>query len=99
MQTVFAVHGCPLPRDAWQQALVGDDAGLDVSALAPGDLLFFSDRDDGRITHVGVALGDSRMAHSALGRGGVAVDRLDDAGDPYVTRLRGQLRATRRVVG
>jgi hypothetical protein len=38
------------------------------------------------------------MAHVALGRGGFALERLDDGGDPYVARLRGQLRAVRRIV-
>ena len=42
----------------------------------PGDLLFFSDRDDRRITHVGISLGDESMVHLALGRGGYAVERL-----------------------
>lgn len=98
VQTVFALHGCALPRDAWQQALLGDDAGSAPARLRPADLLFFSDRDDGRITHVGVALGETRMAHVALGRGGFAIERLDDTGDPYVARLVQQLRGTRRVV-
>ena len=76
-QTVFWLHGVVLPRDAWQQARVGDDAGRDSAAWLPADLLFFSDRADRRITHVGIALGESRMAHVALGRGGYAVERLD----------------------
>ncbi|CAA9335644.1 MAG: hypothetical protein AVDCRST_MAG11-2686 [uncultured Gemmatimonadaceae bacterium] len=98
VQAVYRLHGVELPRDAWQQALEGDDAGSAIDALAPGDLLFFSDRDDLRITHVGVALGESRMAHVSLGRGGFAVERLDDARDAYAARLVRQLRATRRVV-
>ena len=97
-QLAFALHGVPLPRDAWQQALEGEDAGTDPLALGAADLLFFSDRADGRITHVGVALGDGRMAHLALGRGGWAVDRLDDVADPYVAMLRRNFRHARRVV-
>ena len=50
-----------LPRDAWQQAEVGRAAGIDVSRWDAGDLLFFSERADGRITHVGIALGQGRM--------------------------------------
>lgn len=98
VQSVFALHGIQLPRDAWQQAETGDDAGRDVGELLPGDLLFFSDRDDGRVTHVGVALGERRMVHLALGRGGYAVERLDDRKDAYVDRLRRRFLFARRVV-
>jgi len=76
VQRIFALHGVPLRRDAWQQAedtvLVADDVTADH---APGDLLFFSDRDDRRITHVGIATGDGGMIHSSLARGGIYVER------------------------
>jgi cell wall-associated NlpC family hydrolase len=98
VQAVFALHGVPLPRDAWQQALEGDAVSEDASELRPADLLFFTDREDRRITHVGLALGDARMAHVALGRGGFAVEQLGDAADPYVARLVGQRCAARRIV-
>lgn len=99
VQTVYALHGVELPRDAWQQAALGTDTGLDLAAHRPGDLLFFSDRDDGRVTHVGLAAGSGTMCHLALGRGGWAVDDLTDTGDAYAARLRGQLVAARRVIG
>jgi len=98
VQSVFGLHGVALPRDAWQQALEGRDAGRDVAALHPADLLFFSERPDGRVTHVGVALGGLRMAHVALGRGGFNVERLDDADDPYVVTLIGRFTGARRVL-
>jgi cell wall-associated NlpC family hydrolase len=99
VQMVYRLHGVELPRDAWQQALVGVPAPARIADLAPADLLFFSDRDDRRITHVAVALGGSRMAHIALGRGGFAVEQLDDASDEYVARLVRQQVGARRVVG
>jgi hypothetical protein len=99
VQAVFALHGIALPRDAWQQAAVGRDAGDDLAALVPGDLLFFSDRHDGRITHVGIAAGAGTMCHVALGRGGWAVDDLTDAADAYARRLRAQVVGARRVLG
>ena len=98
VQSVFALHGIQLPRDAWQQAREGRDAGREIGALVPGDLLFFSDRADGRITHVGIALGGARMVHLALGRGGWAVERLDDARDDYVRALVGRFTGARRIV-
>jgi gamma-D-glutamyl-L-lysine dipeptidyl-peptidase len=96
-QTTFWLHGVSLPRDAWQQAEVGDDAGTRAASWLPADLLFFSDRADKRITHVGMALGESRMVHLALGRGGYAVERLDATNDAYVVALMGRFVAARRV--
>jgi cell wall-associated NlpC family hydrolase len=98
VQTVCGLHGVELPRDAWQQALVGEDVGGGLDALAEGDLLFFSDREDRRVTHVGLALDGGRMAHLALGRGGWSVETLADADDPYVARLRANFLHARRVV-
>ena len=98
VQRLFGWHGEPLPRDAWQQALLGERTATTADvAHAPGDLLFFSDRDDRRITHVGIALSDGRMVHSALTRGGVAIEQLT-AGDAYVERLRAQCVEVRRYV-
>ncbi len=103
VQRIFRLHGVALPRDAWQQALEGDATAADATAAGatsahlPADLLFFSDRDDRRVTHVGMALGDGRMIHSALRRGCIAVERLD-SGDSYVAKLRHGCVGVRRVV-
>lgn len=97
VQRAARLHGLRLPRDAWQQADATDPVSMDALAdHAPSDLLFFSDRDDRRITHVGLALGDGRMVHSALTRGGVAVEHLD-ADNPYVVRLRAQCVGVHRL--
>lgn len=98
VQAVFRLHDVKLPRDAHQQATAGREAGTAIDDAEPGDLLFFSERDDGRITHVGIALGDSRMVHLGLGRGGYAVERLDDARDEYVAGLVKRFRFVRRMV-
>lgn len=97
VQSVYALHGVDLPRDAWQQALAGADAGLDLCAHRAGDLLFFSEREDRRVTHVGLAAGDGVMCHLALGRGGWAVDALAEPEDAYAERLVGRLVGARRV--
>lgn len=98
VQSIFALHGKQLPRDAWQQAELGEDAGRDVGELEAADLLFFSDRPDQRITHVGIALGERRMVHLALGRGGYAIERLDNRADPYVDKLRERFLIARRML-
>jgi cell wall-associated NlpC family hydrolase len=96
VQTIFGVHGVPLPRDAHQQALMGEEVSR--STLQPADLLFFSDRPDKRITHVGVALAGDRLAHIAIGRGGFALEWLGDADDSYVVALSARFVTARRVV-
>ena len=98
VQSAYALHGVVLPRDAWQQAecgIPGESALLDAHT---GDLLFFADREDRRITHVGLALGGRRMVHLALGRGGYAVERLDDTSDVYVSRLVARFVNARRLL-
>ena len=64
---------------------------------ASGTVLFFSDREDRRVTHVGIATGDGRMVHSGLARGGVAIETMA-AGDAYTARLREQITGVRRVI-
>lgn len=95
VQAVMRMHGVRLPRDAWQQADVGH--AVDVAHVTAADLLFFSDRADHRITHVALVLGGGRVVHSALGRGGVGIERWD-SDDPYVTRLRSQCTGAREVL-
>jgi cell wall-associated NlpC family hydrolase len=95
VQSVFRWHGVLLPRDAWQQAEVGQ--AVAIEATRPADLLFFSDRDDRRITHVAIVLPEHRLVHSALARGGVHVESLG-SGDAYVQRLQQQCVGARRVV-
>jgi cell wall-associated NlpC family hydrolase len=100
VQAVAALHDLRLPRDAWQQALEGElvhGSPLDIDALQPFDLLFFSDREDQRVTHVGMALESGRMLHSALARGGVHIESLH-SDDSYVARLRAQFLTARRVI-
>jgi gamma-D-glutamyl-L-lysine dipeptidyl-peptidase len=98
VQSIFSLHGVQLPRDAWQQAGVGEYAGRDIDAVRAADLLFFSDRVDEHITHVGIATGDGRMVHLALGRGGYCVERLDALGDPYIQKVRERFLFARRVL-
>jgi cell wall-associated NlpC family hydrolase len=71
---------------------------VEMSDLQPADLLFFSDEPDGKITHVAMSLGGTRVVHLALGRGGYAVDDLA-ADDEYCRLLRSRFRFARRVLG
>ncbi len=78
-----------------QQGIAGD---ADPVAAAAGDLLFFSDRPDGYVTHVAISLGGGCIVHLALGRGGYAVERLEDTRDPYVRTLRERFVTARRIL-
>ncbi len=98
VQSVYWLHGTQLHRDAWQQALQGTKVEGSLMDARIGDLVFFSDRIDLHITHVAIALGDCRLVHLALGRGGYAIERLDDAADPYVQKLHERFVTTRRIL-
>lgn len=97
VQTVFALHGVKLLRDAWQQATQGVliEGGLD--SLRAADLLFFSDREDGHITHVALAMSAHQLVHLAVGRGGHRVESLDRP-DEYVRGLIDRFRFARRIL-
>ena len=92
----FHLHGVHVPRDAWMQAMTGEE--LDgLKDLQPADLLFFSDEPEGKITHVAMSLGGTRVVHLALGRGGYAVDDLQ-SGDEYTQLLLTRFRFARRIL-
>ncbi len=70
-KTVFRMSGIALPRDANQQAEVGQDIdpGPDFSNLKKGDLLFFGQKGEPgkkeKIVHVGIYLGNGHFIHSS----------------------------------
>ncbi len=86
MKTIFFMNGLILPRDANQQALVGDEVELDeeFSKVKAGDLIFFGRRGNEmrpeRITHVGIYIGDKKFLHSS---GRVRLDSFDKNDENY----------------
>lgn len=56
-----------LPRTSGQQFCTG--APLQPDALKKGDIVFFDTLERGRITHVGVYMGDGQFAHASSSRG------------------------------
>ena len=97
VQTIFALHGTQLPRDAWMQAERGREVEHEAPDMEPADLLFFSDRDDGRPTHVALSLGSDRCVHSSLANGGFGINSLE-APDPVSRHLRDTFRFARRIL-
>jgi gamma-D-glutamyl-L-lysine dipeptidyl-peptidase len=92
----FQLHGVKVPRDAWMQAMTGEPVES-MRDLRPADLLFFSDEPEGKITHVAISLGETRVVHLALGRGGYAVDDLASR-DEYTSLLVKRFRFGRRIL-
>jgi cell wall-associated NlpC family hydrolase len=67
--------GYSLPRDAAQQAELGQVINF-VEEAKSGDLLFF-DNSEGRITHVGLFVGNNQIIHAS---GEVRIDKIDHQG-------------------
>lgn len=74
-QLIYKIFGHSLPRDASQQASIGNIVSLEEARL--GDLAFFIN-DAGRVVHVGICLGfDDFIVHAS---GDVHMDHLDEKG-------------------
>jgi cell wall-associated NlpC family hydrolase len=104
-RTVFTQHGLVLPRDASQQAFVGDSVSIMGVAATPqsfadlktGDLLFFgrkaTDSTREAVTHVGLYIGGGEYIHES---GRVRLNSLDRSAKHFNEgRLATLLRARR----
>ncbi|WP_113638876.1 C40 family peptidase [Nubsella zeaxanthinifaciens] len=94
-QTVYKLCGISLKRDASQQVDHGELVDFLASAKL-GDLAFF-DNDEGKITHVGLMLGNDKIIHSA---GKVRIDPIDNQGifNAELDRYTHKLRVIKRIV-
>jgi cell wall-associated NlpC family hydrolase len=75
---VYQLNGLDLPRSSRQQ--FEDGTPVSREELAKGDLVFFAISGDGKVSHVGIYIGDGRFVH-APGRGKTV--RLDFLSDVY----------------
>ncbi len=73
-QVVFRVFNQFLPRDAWQQAELGET--IQLADVKSGDLAFFG-KPEGKITHVGICLDNNRIIHCS---GRCRIDILNETG-------------------
>ncbi len=70
-KTVYFMNGIILPRDASQQALVGEfvDDKINLGKFQPGDLVFFGTKakngNKAKVTHVGIYMGNGKYIHEA----------------------------------
>ena len=101
MRTILFMHDIIIPRDASQQAYVGEhiDINSDFSNLQPGDLIFFGrkatpERKE-RVVHVGMYIGDKRFIHS---QGDVHISGFDPADELFDEYNLGRLLFATRIV-
>lgn len=71
---VFTPLGVPLPRTSAEQARVGQPVAPE--ALEAGDLVFFDTEGAGRVSHVGIYLGEDQFISANSYQGRVTVDHL-----------------------
>lgn len=74
-QVIYKTLNVFLPRDAYQQAELGENVYF-IEGSQCGDLAFF-DNEEERITHVGIILPNRKIIHAS---GKVKVDTLDHRG-------------------
>ena len=59
---VYQLSGLDLPRSSQQQFETGTPVERDM--LRKGDLVFFRTKDPGKVSHVGLYIGDGRFVHA-----------------------------------
>lgn len=101
VRTVLFMHDIIIPRDASQQAYVGQhiDIAPDFSNLQPGDLVFFgrkatAERKE-RVVHVALYVGGKRFIHS---QGDVHVSSFDPQDELFDAYNLGRLLFAVRVL-
>ncbi|PCJ23763.1 MAG: hydrolase Nlp/P60 [Flavobacteriales bacterium] len=88
-QVIYKMNGFKLPRDASQQAEIGETLSF-IEESESGDLAFF-DNEEGSIIHVGIMLENNSIIHAS---GKVRIDKIDHQGifntemNTYSHRLR-----------
>lgn len=75
--TVYQLNGINLPRVSADQYGAGEPVSRDNLEL--GDLVFFSTTGRGKVSHVGIYIGNNQFIHAPRRGKRITVDRLDNA--------------------
>jgi hypothetical protein len=99
-RTSFLMNGIYLPRDASQQAIIGDPVNTEsgFGSLKEGDLLFFgSTTDNGpKVTHVALYLGKMKFIHAS---GMVKYGSFNPASEYYDEYNLNRFLFAKRIIG
>jgi cell wall-associated NlpC family hydrolase len=74
VQMIFRLFDLNLPRDAYQQAEIGELIGF--NEIKPGDLAYFVNAN-GKIIHVGIIIENSQIIHAS---GRLRIDQFTETG-------------------
>ena len=72
---LYKQYGYSLPRTSSSQGNYG--TFVDKQNLVAGDLVFFSNRSDRKINHVGIYIGNNNFIHASTNTRGVVMDNLN----------------------
>jgi hypothetical protein len=72
--TVYQLNGLNLPRHSAGQYETGDD--IEKRSLQKGDLVFFSLRNPGKVSHVGIYIGEGQFIHAPSRGRKIRIDSL-----------------------
>lgn len=72
--TVYQLNGLNLPRHSGKQFEAG--SAVDISNLQKGDLVFFATKSKGKVSHVGVYIGNGRFIHAPSRGKTICIDSL-----------------------
>ncbi len=102
IQTSFFKHNIYIPRDSYQIKSFCKhlfNFKESYSALQPGDLLFFGNKE--KCDHIGIYKGDGFYYHSSgreFGRNGIGIDSLKQTNDTISLHYKSKLISAGRVV-
>lgn len=74
--TVYQLNGLNLPRTSADQYAAGQ--AIDRNELEKGDLVFFSTAGRGKISHVGIYIGEGRFVHAPRRGKKIGIDSLSN---------------------
>lgn len=72
-QYVYKKLDIDLPRASYQQYEVGKK--VTIKNMQVGDLIFFDTNRDGKVNHLGIYLGNNKMAHAGV-KSGISIQDL-----------------------
>jgi cell wall-associated NlpC family hydrolase len=72
--TIYQLNGLNLPRHSGRQFEAGNP--IDKDHLQKGDLIFFATKAKGKVSHVGIYIGDGRFIHAPSRGKNIRVDSL-----------------------